>query len=124
MSPQSSEIALWENKIVRARYRTNYWLWAFSGTCLFVVFGFVDHLAGATYKGGNSLWSYVGIAVREEYGITIELLEVIAFSAVIRALPAALVGWVAQALAVVALSGIRGRIKTESGVDRNAGVGA
>jgi hypothetical protein len=101
---------------VRARFRTNYWLWAFAATCLFVVLGFVDHLAGTTYKGDHSLWSYVGIAIHGEYhSSTAEFLAAITFHTILRALPAALVGWVAQALAVVVFTGITQRTATKSG---------
>jgi hypothetical protein len=92
-----------------ARFRTDNRLWALIAACAFVALGFVDPVAGAA-KGDNSLWSWVGILVRGEYTCsTGELLAPIVLRAMIQAVPAALVGWVAQALIVVVWSSVRGR---------------
>jgi hypothetical protein len=88
-----------------ARYPTAYRLWALVAVGLFVALGFVNPAAGATWKGGSSLWLCVGILLCGEYhSSTAEALTAVVFWALILAGPAALVGWAVQALVVDARS--------------------
>jgi hypothetical protein len=96
----------------RRLWRTDYRLWALIAVPVFVGLGFVDHLAGATWKGDYSLWSIVSRLLRGDYFCsTSEMLAAILAFALARAVPAALVGWVAQALVVVVWSSVRGRAR-------------
>jgi hypothetical protein len=91
-------------------FRSDYRLWALIAGCMFVALGFVDPVAGATWKGDNSLWSYIGILLRGEYICsTGEMLAPIVSRALFHAVPAALIAWVAQALFVVVWASIRSR---------------
>jgi hypothetical protein len=84
-------------------YRTNYWFWGIASGCIFLALGFVDPVAGATWKGDCSLWSHVGILIRGDYFCSsADIVAPIAFMALFLAVPAALLGWVLQALIVVA----------------------
>ncbi len=70
----------------------------------------MDPVAGATWKGDNSLWAYVGILLRGDYFCrTTELLGVITFRALLQAVPAVVLGWVLQAFGVVLWSVFRGK---------------
>lgn len=83
-------------------YCTNYLIWGITSGCIFLALGFVDPVAGATWKGDNSLWSYGGILVHGDYICSrAEILTHIAFLALLLAVPAALLGWVVQALVIV-----------------------
>jgi hypothetical protein len=50
-------------------FHTDYWVWATAAICLFIILGFLDPLAGATWKGDSSFWNLVGIVVRGEYTV-------------------------------------------------------
>ena len=94
--------------MAQERFRTDYRLWALLAGCVFIGLGFVDPVAGATWKGDNSLWAYVGILVSREYACSTDTaLMLIGLRALLHAVPAALVGWVAQALVVVGWSSAR-----------------
>lgn len=83
--------------------RTNYLFWAVATAGVFVVLGFVNPLAGATWKGEYSLWDHVGILLRGEHmgGAGAALVPVLFLSGVL-AVPSLLVGWLVQAVFVVA----------------------
>jgi hypothetical protein len=84
-------------------YRTNYWIWGIASGSIVLALGFVNPGAGVTWKGDSSLWSYVGVLVRGDYFCSLaDILAPIAFMALFLAVPAALLGWVLQALIVVA----------------------
>jgi hypothetical protein len=94
--------------MLREPLQTNNRLWVLGAVSVFVALGFVDHLAGATWKGDNSLWHYFGLLFEEQEGHNTEgLLFVILFSSLLRAVPAVLVGWVLQALVVAIWSSVR-----------------
>jgi hypothetical protein len=91
-------------------FRTDYRVWALAAGCVFVALGFVDPLAGATWKGDNSLWAYIGILLRGEYICsTADMLIPILFRMVLQAVPAVAVGWVFQGFLVVLLSMVQGK---------------
>lgn len=84
-------------------YRTNYWIWGIVSGCIFLALGFVDPVAGATWKGDCSLWSHVGDLISGDYFCSPgDILAPIVFMALFLAIPAALLGWVLQAIIVVA----------------------
>lgn len=91
------------------RFRTNYWIWTVSSFCVFVGLGFVNHLAGVTSKSDGSLWSLVGILIRQEYvSHTSDVLLGIAILAIVPAIAGVIIGWVIHALVVITWSVIRG----------------
>lgn len=82
-------------------YRTNNWLWGIASGCIFLALGFADPVSGAA-KGDCSLWSHVGVLIRRDYFCSsAEILAHVAFLAMFLAVPAALLGWVVQALIIV-----------------------
>jgi uncharacterized membrane protein len=89
----------------RTLFRTNRKVWMFFTCGVFVGLGFVDLLAGATFKGSASLWNNVGDLGRGDSAVA---LLVVAIRATLLAVPAILLGWLLQALAVVARSCVPG----------------
>jgi hypothetical protein len=83
-------------------FRTDYRIWAVASGCVFVALGFVDPLAGATWKGDNSLWAYLCMLMSGDYICsTTEMLVPIAFRALLQVAPAVALGWVLQAFIVI-----------------------
>ena len=84
------------------QFRTDFLLWAITAGCVFIALGFVDPLAGAVYKGDCSLWAMVVRFVTGDYcGSTYDRVIPIVYYGLLLAIPAATLGWVAQALVVV-----------------------
>ena len=87
--------------MARGRLRTDLRFWLVAAGCLFVAFGFVDLIAGVA-KGNNSLWASVARLVTGEYSCsTPDIVIAIVFRSALQAVPAAVIGWVLQAVAVV-----------------------
>lgn len=106
-------------------FRTNYRVWALAAGCLFVALGFVDPVAGATWKGDNSFWAFVRILLRGDYFCsTTELLIVIMVRALVQAVPAVVLGWVLQAFVVIFWSVARGNPHSSGGVAFDQGKSA
>jgi hypothetical protein len=83
------------------RFRTNFLLWAAASWCVFIVFGFVDPMAGVG-KGDNTLWAAVARFTSGANSCsTSDILVVIFLMAIVQAAPAILIGWVIQAAFVV-----------------------
>ena len=83
------------------RFRTNYLLWAAASWCVFIVLGFVDPVASVS-KCDNSLWAAASRFASGAYHCsTSEILFVILLAAMMRALPAILLGWAIHATIVV-----------------------
>jgi hypothetical protein len=89
-------------RATRVRFRTDRRLWAAVAACLFVALEFVDPLAGAWWKGDASFWHEVGALVRGEYasGLSGALPLLLPYAALL-AVPALLLGWLAQAAVVI-----------------------
>jgi hypothetical protein len=92
-------------KMATRRWRTNYLLWVLAASGIFVGLSFIDPVAGAS-KGENSLVAYVKFVMEGGYN-TPALLVAIALRSAFQVIPAALVGWLLQALAVVAWASVR-----------------
>jgi hypothetical protein len=106
-------------------YRTNYWLWETASACIFVALGFVDPVAGATWKGGHSLRSCVDILVDGGYfRSSAEIVERIAFIALLPAVAASLLGWVLQAIIVVVWQSSRAAPSSSGGSSKAFGTSA
>jgi hypothetical protein len=86
----------------RARFRTDLRLWLLAAGGVFVALGFVDPVAGVA-KGDNGLWAYVARFVTGDYFCsTPDIVIPILFRSALQAVPAAALGWVVQAVVVVA----------------------
>lgn len=106
-------------------FRTNYRVWVFAAGCLLMALGFVDPVAGATWKGDNSFWSHVGILLSRDYICsTADLLAVIMFRALMLAVPAVVFGWVLQAFVVIFWSVARGVPHSSGAVAHHQGSSA
>jgi hypothetical protein len=90
--------------------RTDHRLWAASALGVFLALGFVDPLAGATWKGESSFWHLIGTVVRSEWasGLTGALPFVVFYAGLLCA-PSVLLGWVFQAVIVLVRTHARGR---------------
>jgi MFS superfamily sulfate permease-like transporter len=97
-----------------ARLRTDHRLWAIVALGLFVALGFVDPLAGATWKGEHSFWYLVGTVVLGEWtsGLSGALLLLL-FYAGLLCVPSVLLGWVVQAVVVLIRATASGAIVPE-----------
>jgi hypothetical protein len=103
-------------------FRTNYRVWVFAASCLFMALGFVDPVAGATWKGDNSFWSHVGILLRRVYFCsTADLVDGIMLQALLQAVPAVVFGWVLQAFVVIFWSVARGMPHSSGAVVHHQG---
>ena len=104
--------------MAKSRYRTNYLLWVAASGCLFVALGFVDPVAGVS-KGDSSLWAVVNRFVRGAYYCsTTDIVVGLLILAISRAIPAAILGWVMQAVVVIGL-GLR-RSEQAGGITPNS----
>ncbi len=96
-----------------ARFHTDKRLWLIAASVLFVALGFVDPVAGVA-KGDNSLWAHVARFVTGDYFCsTPEIVIPILLRSALQAIPAAVLGWVAQAVVVIVRS--RGRATKPTG---------
>jgi hypothetical protein len=87
--------------MLRDRYRTDFRLWALIGACAFIVFGFLDPVAGVA-KGDESLWGHVTDVLAGRWdGRTDEIVPKIILMTVVLAAAAATLAWVAQAFLVM-----------------------
>jgi hypothetical protein len=83
--------------------RTNTWLWAAFSLAFFMIGGFIELAPGV--KEPTSLWAAVEELLRGDYYCTTsEMVGKIAVHALIRALPALLLGWAVHALLLVVMS--------------------
>ena len=88
--------------MARVRFRTDFRLWLLAAGGLFASLGFVDPVAGVA-KGDNSLWSYVARFVTGDYFCsTPDIVIPILFRSALQAISAAALGWIVQAVVVVA----------------------
>jgi hypothetical protein len=91
--------------MAKTRFRTDHRLWATAAACVFLALGFVDPVAGVA-KGDNSLWAYVARLVTGNYSCsTLDIVVLILIRSALQVIPAALLGWVVQAVVVVRFSG-------------------
>jgi hypothetical protein len=83
-------------------FRTDYRIWAFIAGCLFVVLGFVDPEAGATWTG-HSFWTLLGVLLRGEYICSTAdlVVSIVGRAVLLLAVPAVTLGWVLQAFVVM-----------------------
>ena len=88
--------------MAKAKFRIDLRLWLLAAGGLFVALGFVDPVAGVA-KGDNSLWAYVARFVTGDYFCsTPDIVIPILFRSALQVVPAAALGWVVQAVVVVA----------------------
>ena|SRR6266568_3846069 len=99
------------------RWKTDRWLWAIAAAGLFIALGFVDPLAGKT-KGEHDLWSYFALLDGEHD--TAGVLVVIMVRSLFQAVPALLLGWLIQAVAVVCGLRLSGGWKNSAGAPKDA----
>ncbi len=80
-------------------FRTNYSIWEIASVCIFLALGFVDPFAGALQCNTSfwALFSSIFMDPGESPASTF-----LALYALLLAVPAALTGWVLQALVIVA----------------------
>ena len=85
------------------RFKTNVWLWAGLSLAFFILTGFVDVTPGV--KEPTNLWTPVLEFLRGDYYCSAsEMLGKITVQVAIRAIPAALLGWVVHGLVVAVIS--------------------
>ena len=88
--------------MIGAPLRTDYRLWTVAALGLFMALGFVDPLAGSTWKGESSFWHLVGTVVRGEWASGINgALPLLIFYVGLLCVPSVLLGWVVQAVVVL-----------------------
>jgi hypothetical protein len=93
-----------------APLRTDNRLLAVAALGLFVALGFVDPLAGATWKGEHSFWYLVGVAVRGEWASGLSrALPLLLFCAGPLCMLSVLLGWVVQGVVVLVRVTAKGR---------------
>ncbi len=90
-----------------AQFHTHRRLWLISAGGLFIALGFIDPVAGVA-KGDNCLWHYVTRFVTGDYFCsTPDIIIPILYRSALQAVPAVILGWVVQSVAVMAWT--RGR---------------
>jgi hypothetical protein len=88
--------------MARSAYRTNHLGWVLASACVFAALSFIDLFAGVA-KGDCSLWGQLAVLFRGEYICdTTEVLGGVVLWTAILAVPAVLIGWLIQAVIVVA----------------------
>jgi hypothetical protein len=92
--------------MARVRFRTDHRLWRLAAGGLFIALGFIDPVAGVA-KGDYSLWAYVA-RLATSHRNTWDIVVPILFRSVLLALVAAPLGWLVQALVVIARGGVEG----------------
>src|SRR4051794_13984009 len=90
----------------KTQFHTNYLLWLLAAGCVFIGLGFVDPFGGYD-KADNSLWAVVAVIMSGDCSGTAECVRILLILAGLLVAPAVLLGWVTQALLVVAWSAVR-----------------
>jgi hypothetical protein len=83
------------------RFNTSYRLWLAIAAGIFIALSFVETVGKAEYN----LWNMIGLLIRHDYHCSpLEVVTWILLRVLFQAVPAVAVGWVTQAMVVVARS--------------------
>ena len=93
--------------MAKRRWPTDYRLWALAAGVVFIPLGFMDLLAGSG-KEEHSLWAYLRLLLAGGHNNQ-ALVSMLVIQGLFLAIPAAAIGWLVQALAVMCGVRLTGR---------------